>query len=149
MKSQRLISTPTYTINHTNNELFLGETARFEGGNHETLFWKNSGSCPRTRALAIRVLNEQPIYLAEHARKPKQKNKFLNLRVQHSPPTTAEVKNTCIYTSTPPHVLMAYCLNLVKHRDNWGYNFWRHDRNQQVMTTPNVHNWQGCGRTLS
>jgi hypothetical protein len=26
----------------------------------------------------------------------------------HSPPTSAEVKNTWIYTSTPPYALMAY-----------------------------------------
>jgi hypothetical protein len=28
----------------------------------------------------------------------------------HSPPTSAEVKKTWIYTSTPPYVFMAYCL---------------------------------------
>jgi hypothetical protein len=28
----------------------------------------------------------------------------------HSPPTSAEVKNMWIYTSTPPYVFMAYCL---------------------------------------
>jgi hypothetical protein len=28
----------------------------------------------------------------------------------HSPSTTTEVKETWIYTSTPPHVFMAWCL---------------------------------------
>jgi hypothetical protein len=28
----------------------------------------------------------------------------------HSPPTSAEVKKTWVYTSTPPHAFMAYCL---------------------------------------
>jgi hypothetical protein len=28
----------------------------------------------------------------------------------HSPPTSVTVKNTWIYTSTPPYVFMAYCL---------------------------------------
>jgi hypothetical protein len=28
----------------------------------------------------------------------------------HSPPTSAEVKKTWIYTSTPPYVFMAWCL---------------------------------------
>jgi hypothetical protein len=28
----------------------------------------------------------------------------------HSPPTSAEVKNTWIYTSIPPYVSMAWCL---------------------------------------
>jgi hypothetical protein len=30
--------------------------------------------------------------------------------VNHSPPTNAQIKKTCIYTSTPPNVFMAYCL---------------------------------------
>jgi hypothetical protein len=33
----------------------------------------------------------------------------------HSPPSSAEVKNAWSYTSTPQHVFMAWCL--VKHRD--------------------------------
>jgi hypothetical protein len=35
----------------------------------------------------------------------------------HSPPSSAEVKNAWSYTSTPPYVFMAWCL--VKHRDNF------------------------------
>jgi hypothetical protein len=30
--------------------------------------------------------------------------------VDHSPPTSAEVKKTWIYTPTPPYAFMAYCL---------------------------------------
>jgi hypothetical protein len=35
----------------------------------------------------------------------------------HSPPSSAEVKNTWSYTSTPTYVFMAWCL--AKHRDNF------------------------------
>jgi hypothetical protein len=35
----------------------------------------------------------------------------------HSPQTSAKVKKTWIYTSTPPYVFIAQCL--VKHRDNF------------------------------
>jgi hypothetical protein len=34
----------------------------------------------------------------------------------HSPPSSAEVKNAWSYTSTPQYVFMAWCL--VKHRDH-------------------------------
>jgi hypothetical protein len=37
----------------------------------------------------------------------------------HSPRTSAEVKKMWIYTSTPPHVLMAQCL--VKHRNSFTF----------------------------
>jgi hypothetical protein len=52
----------------------------------------------------------------------------LSLRVKapdceadHSAPSSAEVKNTWNYTSTPPYVVMACCL--VKHRDNFALYF--------------------------
>jgi hypothetical protein len=35
----------------------------------------------------------------------------------HSPPSTAEIKNAWSYTSSPPYVFMAWCL--VKHRDSF------------------------------
>jgi hypothetical protein len=35
----------------------------------------------------------------------------------HSPPSSAEVKNAWSYTSTPQYVFMEWCL--VKHRDNF------------------------------
>jgi hypothetical protein len=37
----------------------------------------------------------------------------------HSPPSSAEVKNAWGYTSTPQYVFMAWCL--VKHRDNFAF----------------------------
>jgi hypothetical protein len=37
----------------------------------------------------------------------------------HSPPTSAEVKNAWSYTATPPYVFMALCL--VKYKDNFFY----------------------------
>jgi hypothetical protein len=39
----------------------------------------------------------------------------------HSPPSSAEVKNAWSYTSTPLYVFMAWCL--VKHRDNFIFTF--------------------------
>jgi hypothetical protein len=39
--------------------------------------------------------------------------------VDHSPPSSAEVKNAWSYTSTPQYVFMAWCL--VKHRDNFTF----------------------------
>jgi hypothetical protein len=40
----------------------------------------------------------------------------------HSPPSSAEVKNAWSYTSTPKYVFMAWCL--VKHRDNFTFTFY-------------------------
>jgi hypothetical protein len=42
--------------------------------------------------------------------------KRLGREVDHSLPSSAEVKNVWSYTSTPQYVFMAWCL--VKHRDN-------------------------------
>jgi hypothetical protein len=39
----------------------------------------------------------------------------------HSPPSSAEVKNAWSYTSAPQYVFMAWCL--VKHRDNFTFTF--------------------------
>jgi hypothetical protein len=39
----------------------------------------------------------------------------------HSPPSSAEVKNACSYTSTPPYVFMAWYF--VKHRDSFTFTF--------------------------
>jgi hypothetical protein len=43
--------------------------------------------------------------------------KRLERETDHSPPSSAEVKNALSYTSTPQHVFMAWCL--VKHRDDF------------------------------
>jgi len=37
----------------------------------------------------------------------------------HSPPSSAEIKNVWSYTSIPPYILMTWCL--VKHRDNFTF----------------------------
>jgi hypothetical protein len=39
----------------------------------------------------------------------------------HSPPSSAKVKNAWSYTSTPKYVFMVWCL--VKHRDNFTFTF--------------------------
>jgi hypothetical protein len=39
----------------------------------------------------------------------------------HSPPSSAKVKNAWSYTSTPQYIFMAWCL--VKHRDNFTFTF--------------------------
>jgi hypothetical protein len=41
----------------------------------------------------------------------------------HSPPSSAKVKNAWSYTSTSQYVFMAWCL--VKHRDNFTFTFTR------------------------
>jgi hypothetical protein len=41
---------------------------------------------------------------------------------EHSPPSSAEVKNAWSYTSTPQYVFMAWCL--LKHRDNFTFTLW-------------------------
>jgi hypothetical protein len=45
--------------------------------------------------------------------------KRLGREADHSPPTSAQVKKTWTYTSTPPYVFMAWCL--VKHRENFTF----------------------------
>jgi hypothetical protein len=40
----------------------------------------------------------------------------------HSPPSSAEVKNAWISASTPQYAFMAWCL--VKHRDNFTFIFY-------------------------
>jgi hypothetical protein len=42
-----------------------------------------------------------------------------NREADHSPPSSAEVKNAWSYTSAPPYVFMAQCL--VEHRDNFTF----------------------------
>jgi hypothetical protein len=39
----------------------------------------------------------------------------------HRPPSSAEVKNSCSYTYSPPYVFMAWYL--VKHKDNFTFTF--------------------------
>jgi hypothetical protein len=39
----------------------------------------------------------------------------------HSPPSSAEVKNAWSYTSTPQYAFMAWCF--VKYRDNFTFTF--------------------------
>jgi hypothetical protein len=41
------------------------------------------------------------------------------LEIDHSVPSSAEVKKLWRYTSTPQYVFMAWCL--VKHRDNFTF----------------------------
>jgi hypothetical protein len=45
--------------------------------------------------------------------------KRLGREADHSPPTSAEVKNAWSYTSTPQYVFMAWYL--VKHRDSFAF----------------------------
>jgi hypothetical protein len=41
------------------------------------------------------------------------------IEADHSSPPSAEVKNAWSYISTPPYILIEWCL--VKHRDNFAY----------------------------
>jgi hypothetical protein len=47
--------------------------------------------------------------------------KRLGHEADHSPPSSAKVKNVWSYTSTPQYFFMAWCL--VKHRDNFTFTF--------------------------
>jgi hypothetical protein len=48
--------------------------------------------------------------------------KWPGSEADHSPPSSAEVKNAWIYTSTPQYAFTAWCL--VKHRDNFTFTFY-------------------------
>jgi hypothetical protein len=48
--------------------------------------------------------------------------KWPGRKADHSPPSSAEVKNARSYTSTPQYVFMAWCL--VKQRDNFTFTFY-------------------------
>jgi hypothetical protein len=52
-------------------------------------------------------------------RGPFLRGKAAGHEADHSPPSSAEVKNAWIYTSTPQYVFMAWCS--VKHRDNFTF----------------------------
>lgn len=39
----------------------------------------------------------------------------------HPIPSSSEIKNTYVYSSTPPYVFMEWCLN--KHRDNFNFSY--------------------------
>jgi predicted dehydrogenase len=45
--------------------------------------------------------------------------KWSGYEADHSPPTTAEVKNCGLITSTLKHIFMAWCL--IKHRGNFTF----------------------------
>jgi hypothetical protein len=45
--------------------------------------------------------------------------KRLGREANHTPPSSAEVKNAWSYTSTPPYVFMEWCL--VKHGDKFNF----------------------------
>jgi hypothetical protein len=45
--------------------------------------------------------------------------KWLESEVDHSSPSSAEVKNAWSYTSTPQYIFMEWCY--VKHRDNFTF----------------------------
>jgi hypothetical protein len=49
----------------------------------------------------------------------------------HSPPSSAEVKNAWSYTSTSPFVFIAWCL--VKYRDNFTFNSPRLERKRPFV----------------
>jgi len=45
--------------------------------------------------------------------------KHLGCKADHSPPSSAEVKNVWSYTFAPQYILMVWCL--VRHRDNFTF----------------------------
>jgi hypothetical protein len=63
----------------------------------------------------------------------------------HSPPSSAEIKNAWSYTSIPQYVFMAWCL--VKHRDNFTFNFYFRNLickiKGEVSLYPSITKWSG------
>jgi hypothetical protein len=53
----------------------------------------------------------------------------------HSPPSSADVKNAWSFISTPQYVFMAWCL--VKHRDNFTFTY---RRNIQIVLIADYSN---------
>jgi hypothetical protein len=49
--------------------------------------------------------------------------KRLELEADHSPPSSAEIKNAWSYTSTPQHAFIAWCSVTKKHRDDFTFTF--------------------------
>jgi hypothetical protein len=56
----------------------------------------------------------------------------------HTPPSSAEVKNAWSYTSTPQYVFMAWCL--VKHKDN--FNFYLYKAPIKNAVRSKLHRYQ-------
>jgi hypothetical protein len=57
-------------------------------------------------------------------------------KAEHTPPTSAEVKNAWSYTSTPQYVSVAWCL--VKHRDKFTFTFTINSSNMAEAKTSEV-----------
>jgi hypothetical protein len=50
------------------------------------------------------------------------REKWPGYEADHSPPSSAKVKNAWSYTSTPQYAFMAWC-SVKKHRDNFTFTF--------------------------
>jgi hypothetical protein len=62
--------------------------------------------------------------------------KWPGSEADHSPPSSADVKNAWSYTSTPQHIFMVWCV--VKHRDNFislPRTFYSHKYREQSAAT--------------
>jgi hypothetical protein len=57
--------------------------------------------------------------------------KWLGHEADHSPLSSAKVKNVCSYTSSPPYVFMMW--SLVKHRDNFTFTLKFYYPSQQML----------------
>jgi hypothetical protein len=66
--------------------------------------------------------------------------KWLRHEADHSPPSSAEVKNASSYISTPQYIFMASCL--VKHRDNITFTFYPSDDLHTSQNEENVRQVQ-------
>jgi hypothetical protein len=58
--------------------------------------------------------------------------KQLGCEADHSPISSAKVKNVWHYTSTPQYVFMAWCL--VKHRDSFNFTFY-----ENISSIKSIH----------
>jgi hypothetical protein len=59
--------------------------------------------------------------------------KRLGREADHSVPSSAEVKNSWCYTSTPQYILKAWCL--VKYRDNFTFTFYQYMSRVELDTS--------------
>jgi hypothetical protein len=93
-------------MNCDHDEKLLGDNADTTQKNNETVIDASSDI-----GLEVNVEKTKYLLMSRHQNGRKNHNvKIVDRSSDISPPTSAEVNNTWIYTSTPPYVFMAYCL---------------------------------------
>jgi hypothetical protein len=122
MLKELVPKTKMHSRNHSDIDLLSGNSG---------FCIRNTGRfCSQRLAILAESLPDFPQYLHgnAHSASCQWVPETLSLVVKqqrreadHSPPSSATVKNAWIYTSTPPYIFMAGCL--VKHRDKFTFTF--------------------------